>query len=80
MKTLGKGGLPDLSQALRYVWNHDVDTAIVGMKRVSEVEENVAAANSLQPLTEKEKEELQKIAEEIIKANHLSATGSVTPY
>lgn len=79
MKTLGRGGLPDSSQALRYVWNYDVDTAIVGMNKLSEVEENVATANNPRPLTQKEGEELKTMAEEIRKAGRLSQSGSVTP-
>lgn len=78
MKTLGKGGLPRASQALRYVWNHDIDTAIVGMNQLSEVEENVATANNLQLLTKEEESQLQKIAEDIIKANRLSSSGAVS--
>jgi len=77
MKTLGKGGLPKASQALRYVWGYGVDTAIVGRNKLSEVEENVAAASNFHPLTQGEKEELQHIAEEIIKAGHLSKSGAV---
>jgi len=77
MKTLGRGGLPNVAQALRYVWDHDVDTAIVGMNRLSEVEQNVATANDPRPLTEEEERQLQKIAEEVIKANGLSSSGAV---
>lgn len=77
MKTLGKGGLPKASQALRYVWGYDVDTAIVGMNKLSEVEENVTAASNFHPLTQGEKEELQHMAEEIIKAGRLSNSGAV---
>ncbi len=77
MKTLGKGGLPHVPQALRYVWNHSVHTAIVGMNKLSEVEENVATANNFQPLTKEEENQLQKIAEEVIKANRLSSSGAV---
>lgn len=77
MKALGKGGLRNSSQALRYVWNHDVDTAIVGMSKLYEVEENVAAANNLMPLANNEREELRKMAEKIVKAGRLSSFGSV---
>jgi len=77
MKTLGRGGLSNASQALRYVWSHDVDTAIVGMNRISEVEQNVATANNPQPLTEEEERQLQRIAEEVVKANGLSSSGAV---
>ena len=81
MKTLGKGGLTNPSQALRYVWNHDIDTAIVGMNRPSELEQNAATANNPKPLTKEEEMQLQKMADEIIKANRLSSSGMVsTPY
>ncbi len=79
MKTLGKGGLTNSYQALRYVWNHDVDTAIVGMNRLSEVEENAAAADSLKESTRAEREELEKMAEEIVKSGRLTESGSVMP-
>ena len=81
MKTLGRGGLSgDVEQALRYVWRHDVDAAIVGMKKISEVEQNVAAADNFQPITEKEKKQLQKVATEIIKEDRLnSEDGVVSP-
>jgi predicted aldo/keto reductase-like oxidoreductase len=77
MKTLGKGGLSNVSQALRYVWNQDIDTAIVGMNKKTEVEQNVATAEDLHPLTEEEKQSLQQKAAEIIKANRLSSSGAV---
>lgn len=54
MKTLGKGGLPHVPQALRYVWSHNIHTAIVGMNKLYEVEENVSTANNFQPLTTEE--------------------------
>ena len=77
MKTLGKGGLSNVSQALRYVWNQDIDTAIVGMNKKTEVEQNVATAENLYPLTEEEKHSLQQRASEIIKANRLSSSGAI---
>lgn len=81
MKTLGKGGLTNPSQALRYIWNHDVDSAIVGMNRLSELEQNAATANDPKPLTTEEEKQLQKMADEIIKANRLSSSGEVSiPY
>jgi len=78
MKTLGRGGLPNASQALRYVWNHDVDTAIVGMNRLSELEENITTANDPQPLSEAEERTLQKIAAEIVNEGRLSSSGAVS--
>jgi predicted aldo/keto reductase-like oxidoreductase len=79
MKTLGKGGLANSSQALRYVWNHDIDTAIVGMNRLSEVEENVVVADNPRALTEEEREELRGKAEDIVETGRLSGSGSVAP-
>ena len=79
MKTLGKGGLPNVEKALNYVWGHDIDTAIVGMKKLSEVEQNVVTVNNFQPLTKEEEMQLQKTGEEIIKANRLSSSGVVNP-
>ncbi len=79
MKTLGRGSLPDTGQALRYVWSHDLDTAIVGMKKISEVKQNVVAAEGFQPMTEEEKNQLRKMAEEIIRTGRLSSSGAVNP-
>lgn len=78
MKALGKGGLPNASQALRYVWSHDVATAIVGMNRLSEVEANVATANDPQPLLDAEMRALQQMAEEIVNEGRLSSSGAVS--
>jgi predicted aldo/keto reductase-like oxidoreductase len=77
MKTLGRGGLPDPGTALRYVLNHDVDTAIVGMKAISEVEANVATVNDLQPLSVAEEERLREIGQKIREAGCLSSSGAV---
>jgi predicted aldo/keto reductase-like oxidoreductase len=79
MKTLGKGGLPHPSQALRYVWQHAVDSAIVGMATRAEVEANVAAANASRPLTPTETRRLATVAGEIVAANRLSSSGAVSP-
>lgn len=79
MKTLGRGGLPEVQKALRYVWGHDIDTAIVGMNKIHQVEQAVEIANDFQKLTEEEERQLQKIAEEIIQAGRLSKSGAVSP-
>ena len=46
MKTLGRGGLPEVEKAMRYVWGHDVDTAIVGMNKISQVEQLAEIADN----------------------------------
>jgi hypothetical protein len=77
MKTLGKGGLSNVHEALTYVWNHDVDTAIVGMNTLSEVEQNVAVANNIKRLTEELEMKLRLMADKIVKSNRLSSSGAV---
>jgi hypothetical protein len=47
------------------------------MNKKTEVEQNVATAEDLHPLTEEEKQSLQQKAAEIIKANRLSSSGAV---
>jgi len=78
MKTLGRGGLPEVEKALRYVWGHDIDTAIVGMNKISQVEKLVAIADDPKKLTAEEEEKMRKIAEEIIEAGRLSNSGAVS--
>lgn len=77
MKTLGKGGLSNVHEALTYVWNHGVDAAIVGMNTLSEVEQNVAVANNLKRLTEEFEMKLRLMADKIVKSNRLSSSGAV---
>jgi len=77
MKVLGKGGLPMPSRALRYVLGHEIDTAIVGMNKVSEVEENIKTACELRKLTTGEIAELETMAEDIIRSDRLSSSGAV---
>jgi predicted aldo/keto reductase-like oxidoreductase len=78
MKTLGRGGLPEVAKALRYVWGHDIDTAIVGMNKISQVEQLVTIADDPKKLTIEEERHLEKIAEEIIEAGRLSRSGAVS--
>ena len=78
MKTLGRGGLPEVEKALRYVWGHDIDTAIVGMNKIEQVEQLVSIATNPLQLDEEEQRHLQRIAEEIIKEGRLSKSGAVS--
>ncbi len=77
MKTLGRGGLPEAEKALKYVWGHDVDTAIVGMNKVSQVEQLSVLADDAKRLTEEDEKYLQKIAKEIIEAGRLHQSGAI---
>jgi len=78
MKVLGVGGIPEVSKALRYVFEGDVDTAIVGMRSLQEVEMNVEISNSGMPLTNGEREELRVIAERIKQEKRLRFSGKIT--
>jgi predicted aldo/keto reductase-like oxidoreductase len=78
MKVLGVGGIPEVEKALRYAWDADIDTALVGMRRVEEVEMNVEVANKGKPLTEDEQKELQEIAERIKQEKRLKFSGKIT--
>ncbi len=77
MKALGKGGLPKPSQALWYVWQHDIDTAIVGMKALSEVDQDVSAAENRRLLTQDEMEELRAVAEDVMANGRLKSSSAV---
>jgi aryl-alcohol dehydrogenase-like predicted oxidoreductase len=78
MKVLGVGGIPEVQKALRYVWNGDVDTAIIGMSTLEEVEENVEVANSCEPLTDEERDLLREISERIQREKRLKFSGKIT--
>lgn len=69
MKPLGGwkagGPLRNTSEALNYIWEHGVPTAIVGMCSIKEVEENTCIGGKIQPLTQKQKQKLQALAEEL---------------
>ncbi len=78
MKAVGVGGIPEVQRALRYVWNGDVDTAIVGMSRLEEVEMNVEVANNCEPLTEDELQLLRGISERIQREGRLRFSGKIS--
>jgi len=78
MKALGVGGIPEVQRALRYVWHGDVDTAIIGMSTLEEVEQNVEVANSCEPLTDEERSLLREISERIQREKRLKFSGKIT--
>jgi len=78
MKALGVGGIPEVSKALRYVLEGDVDTVIVGMRSLQEVEMNIETANGGVPLTNGERKELLAIAERIKLEKRLKFSGKIT--
>jgi len=65
MKTLGRGVLLNVSEALNYIWEQGVHTTIVGMRSTKEVEENARIGEKVQPLTKTQKEKLQVLAEKL---------------
>ncbi|MDQ1910578.1 aldo/keto reductase [Paenibacillus sp. GD4] len=61
MKVLGLGKLATwYEQALRYTWSLPISTAIIGMETMEQLERNLEAARSFQPLTEIERALLWK--------------------
>ena len=78
MKVLGVGGIPEVEKALMYAWEGDVDTAIIGMRNLEEVEMNVKIANLAETLSSGEKEELKEIAQRIKKEGRLKFSGKIT--
>ena len=66
MKPLAGGAIEDATLAMRFVGaNPNVTVVIPGMADVSEVEQNIAAANNDSPLTAEELAAMQKIRDEL---------------
>ncbi len=63
MKVLGCGRMTDRPElALRYSLNLGVDTAVVGVKNIAELDQLVGATQNLAPLTTVEQDELFALA------------------
>jgi len=78
MKVMGAGGIPEPQKALRYVLSGTIDTAIVGMSKLEEVEENVRIAEDPEPLTDEELKHLREISERIQREGRLKFSGKIT--
>ncbi len=78
MKVMGVGGIPEPPKALRYVLPGDIDTAIVGMSKLEEVEENLRIAENLEPLADEELGLLREISERIQREGRLKFSGKIT--
>jgi predicted aldo/keto reductase-like oxidoreductase len=66
MKPLAGGAIDDAVTALRYITaNPDVSVVIPGMAAMEEISQNIQAVNDTTPLTEKEKETILKIRNEL---------------
>jgi uncharacterized protein len=53
-----KNEVATIPECLRYAWSQDVDTLVSGVRWVKELEENVAACKTFQPMTESQISEL----------------------
>ncbi len=72
MKPLAGGALTDtspevISLALRYAVEQDISSAVVGMKSLEEVEQNIGACINCGPLTDLERERLLRAADSLSK-------------
>jgi uncharacterized protein len=56
-----KGGITTMEQAMRYVLTLPVSTVIVGISKISELEENVRIARTFQPYTPEEMKALEEL-------------------
>ena len=66
MKPLAGGAIEDAELALRFIYaNPDVSVVIPGMFDVKEIEQNLASCENADPLSEKEKDAIKKIREEL---------------
>lgn len=66
MKPLAGGAIEDATLALRFICaNPDVSVVIPGMFDVKEIEKNLASCENSSPLSETEKDAIQKVREEL---------------
>lgn len=66
MKPLAGGAIEDATLALRFICaNPDVSVVIPGMFDVKEIEQNLASCENVSPLSETEKEAIQKVREDL---------------
>ncbi len=61
-RLLRQGGVESMKQALNYVYTLPVDTAIVGVSSISQLEENVEIAKSFSPYSPEEMKNLEDLA------------------
>jgi hypothetical protein len=61
MKILGLGRLAHIyDKALRYAFGLPIDTAIIGMESMEQLQKNLAIAENYQPLSDSERLELYR--------------------
>jgi uncharacterized protein len=54
-------GIITMEQALRYVWSFPISTAIIGISRVNEVEQNVTIANNFEKYTKQQMYDVEQL-------------------
>jgi predicted aldo/keto reductase-like oxidoreductase len=77
MKPLGRGALTNISTALNFIWKYGVSSAIVGMCKISEVEENASVGHNLHSLTDQEKNEIETWKKNLLKTHKVDSAGAI---
>lgn len=58
MGNITKNGVASIQECLRFVWSQDIDSLVSGVETVEQLEANVLAAKTFQPMSRREQEEL----------------------
>ena len=58
MGGIAKHSVASIPECLRFTWSHDIDTLVSGVETVEQLEQNVLACKSFQPLSRNQKEAL----------------------
>lgn len=54
MGTIASNGIATIAECLRFAWSQDVDVVVSGVETVEQLEQNVAACKSFQPMSKAE--------------------------
>ena len=79
MKPLGRGALTNVSTALNFIWSHGVASAIVGMCKMNEVEENAVVGDNPHPLAEEERAEIRSWRKNLARTHTVDKAGAIVP-
>jgi predicted aldo/keto reductase-like oxidoreductase len=58
MGAITKNGVATIPECLRFAWSHDIDTVVSGVETVEQLEQNVLACKSFQPMSRQEQDAL----------------------
>jgi predicted aldo/keto reductase-like oxidoreductase len=56
--SITKNSIATIQECLRFAWSHDIDTLVSGAQTIQELEQNVAACKTFQPMSQSEKRTL----------------------